>query len=694
MPGISRLIVVGADERIIAGLRFGFERAGITVESTSEAGDMAGLLRQGAPDGEHGSQVIIAGPGGDATAVLASLQKTLRACGLHLPIIWLGNDGSWREATLAGAGACLPEPARVRDVLTMARLLASGARQSTSVFRGEITEYGGVFYLLRALVAGRTSGVLSLVRGLRQGELRFCEGEVTSAQMGMLHGMAALHQLLIWAAASFELCKEDVVRRNQIPLAPADLVVEARRFLDEVREVGGGVECSALYESVSGKTDPDGLPDEVRGVLELMDGRRTVADVIEDSPFRLFETLRIVGRLAKLGMIRRIEASSRPGAHLAISLREWMIAARLSVGSRLNYARNSDSGAGAGGLPSLAGLGIAGAAAAGAGENGKVDDWSELVLTGVSSEGRLSQIVPAAKTAGEILIGGSAALAHEASCSADEQTTGKIRIVVEVCNEEPETTSSEADSSASAVSGRAKVMQEVKPAVPENDAATAESMPLQGADALVVAQRPPGGDTAIAADIGDSRPERGSPSPATTPSDEQPALATSSSNPAAGAETRRPLASTNPPGQGAFTEDEEEFFRKGVHLAESQPPVESFDDLDRGYRPQGFWQRLFGGRRTQHPRPPSGPAAMAASVLPRQLASAGSAEAARPPETTALATGESGKAATTGTSGGNGDAGKPSVAENPAREESGKAEARKPARRGERSKKRKGKGRR
>lgn len=48
---------------------------------------------------------------------------------------------------------------------------------------------------------------------------------------------------------------------------------------------------------------------------------------------------------------------------------------------------------------------------------------------------------------------------------------------------------------------------------------------------------------------------------------------------------------------GAFTKAEEEFFREGYEAekAHHKPvPSESFDDLDDGYRPAGFWDRLRG----------------------------------------------------------------------------------------------------
>jgi hypothetical protein len=61
---------------------------------------------------------------------------------------------------------------------------------------------------------------------------------------------------------------------------------------------------------------------------------------------------------------------------------------------------------------------------------------------------------------------------------------------------------------------------------------------------------------------------------------------------------------------GAFSDLEEEFFRDGLRL-EAQLETESWDDLDAGYEPPRFWDRLVGRRQqraaTEPPLPIAGP---------------------------------------------------------------------------------------
>ena len=42
-----------------------------------------------------------------------------------------------------------------------------------------------------------------------------------------------MHQLLLWTEARFEYQREDVVRRQQIPMSHDELFADAERFLEE-----------------------------------------------------------------------------------------------------------------------------------------------------------------------------------------------------------------------------------------------------------------------------------------------------------------------------------------------------------------------------------------------------------------------------------------------------------------------------
>ena len=179
----------------------------------------------------------------------------------------------------------------------------------------------------RSCALGR-SAVLTLIRGLRRGEIRFYRGEVTSAQVGLIHGQAAFHQLLLWTDARFDFAHEDIVRRQQIPLSPDELFADAERFLEGVRESAELLSPSMVLEQDAQRVHELGkqIPTEVHGVLRMFDGHRVLADILEDSPYRVFETLRVAQKAIEAGLLRPV-AEQRPKTtwRAVLAIEEWLV---------------------------------------------------------------------------------------------------------------------------------------------------------------------------------------------------------------------------------------------------------------------------------------------------------------------------------------------------------------------------------
>jgi len=313
MSSISKVVVVQHDPRASSAVRLGFEREGATVVTAEDAGAI-----------DDDTALVVAGAEGAEPA--RALLRTLAT--KDAPILWVGNGVVREEAWAAGADEVLPQPAFLRDVVTIGKLLAGRKRGHRSTFNGDLGDYFGVIYMVRALAATGRSGVLTLVRGLRRGEIRLFEGEVTSAHMGGMHGQAGFHQLLLWTEARFEWRHERVVRRQQIPMPHDEVIGQAERFLDEIRVVSGGLSPAAVYAQSATKIQAMArkLPTEVHGVLRLFDGNRTLADVLEDSSFRVFETLRVALRAVESGLLEQVEVSKPKAAMRAVlAVEEWLV---------------------------------------------------------------------------------------------------------------------------------------------------------------------------------------------------------------------------------------------------------------------------------------------------------------------------------------------------------------------------------
>lgn len=566
MPAISRLIAVAPPGDVLESLRFAFERDGAKLaiyDGADGPDEIAEMLAE--RDGDEtvrGHDVIIASSGStaEATTLLGKLRAVIKKSPVRMPIVYLGNELSVDEGIAAGANAVLSQPLFVRDVVVATGLVAR--RRRADLARGDLKDFDGLFYIFRALTQFERSAVLTVVRGLRRGEVRFFKGQATSAQIGPLHGLSALHHLMLWKVGTFELRFESVVQRQQIPLPTDELWTDVRRFLAEVHETARSLSFSGSYETVEKRVAEVAIPNEIRQVLELMDGSRTLPDIVEDSPFRMFETLRIATRLLELKLIRHVsDISSNFGFKMRRQVEEMVLSPQSPVpvavtgeetGRTVKLNRNH--------VPEEV-------VPDGAPQSGRELDWSDVMPATPGTDDKVAQVVPAAVAAGEITVAGEESDRSRADTSTPARSSGA----------EP-----------SAESG-----SDAKPQPEKLETFTS----AEERDRLFALGESPAGERTSH----DNRRPEADPEPQTATTQETGAR-----------ESQKPVEESsdmaaNAPGETGgsdhFSDDEEAFFQAGRDIENSEPPpVENFDDLDEGYQPVSFWQRLFGRR----PRPRGG----------------------------------------------------------------------------------------
>ena len=627
----TKVVVVQHDRRAAAAVRLGFEREGLPVVESEEPDADAALVVAGA----EGSEA--------ARALLGRLAKC------EAPILWVGNGVKREEAWAAGADEMLQQPAFLRDVVTIGKLLSGRKRGFRTQVSGDLGDFFGVFYLVRALAATGRSGVLTLVRGLRRGEVRFFQGEVTSAHMGGLHGQAGLHQLLLWSEARFEWRHEPVVRRRQIPLEPEELLSQAERFLGEIRDVAGGLSPAAVYEHDVQKIQAMAkkLPTEVHGVLRLFDGNRTLADVLEDSPFRVFETLRVGQRAVEVGLLRRVQ-TQRPKAALraVLAVEEWLVGnePRDAIVERTMQIPDTApsqkmSAAVVGGKKKNRGKRAKDRERASGPRPVVVQeiDWQALVPRATNVDmSAITGVVPSSSLSGEISIdelAGALAARRDGREGLEALTDPQQRsqmfpsVTVDlgpdpepVAAAEPEPVPEPAPAPEPAAAAEpatepvALAEPEPEPAPDPEPAAAAIETAAAAIETAAAAVETAAPEAPVVV------PEEPAPSLAPEPSPEVVVSDLAAAHAAITAIAEREQARTEPspdthdPATSAqisglrkdvvaamaeadphFTEHEEEFFRMGHELASPKPvKVESFQDLDEGYEPVSFWDRLRG----------------------------------------------------------------------------------------------------
>jgi hypothetical protein len=306
MARTSAALLVDSDLKGLESLVYGFQ--GIDWRSTAcPAPETATfLVKASAAD----IMVIAAREPHDKTlALLRQLRanEETRA----LPLLVMGPAILRAEVLACGPIDFLPTPVFVRDVITASRILVSlGNREaqepgSEARLQGTTADFG-VFSIIRVMTGLLRSGVLQVEGANRRGEIMFSEGEIAGAQVGSLQGQPAIHHLLLWEDAKIELRLRAVVRRAQFNRRLDQIIDEAERFVrDYTYAIQGIGPASSVYERNDDKLAGATVPSEVTPVLRLCDEQRTLTDIIDESPFRIFDTVRILTRLVDLGVLKR-----------------------------------------------------------------------------------------------------------------------------------------------------------------------------------------------------------------------------------------------------------------------------------------------------------------------------------------------------------------------------------------------------
>ena len=185
------------------------------------------------------------------------------------------------------------------------------------------------------------------------------------------------------------------------------------------------------------KQHSEKLPNEVLGVLRLFDGRRAMVDVLQDSPYRMFETLRVARKAVDAGLLKAVPpvaptipgatANARGARYVASSENDvdtWLWSAEWTGGpvvatasaatsspsstaTTINGSNNSKKNKKKkGGGNTTKGVGVVVEQATTAPAKPAGIEWGELIPRSTAAElDGLSGVVPASQTSGEIVAG-------------------------------------------------------------------------------------------------------------------------------------------------------------------------------------------------------------------------------------------------------------------------------------------------
>jgi CheY-like chemotaxis protein len=322
----QQLLLVDADPRSVRVLEVSLKKAGYSVTTAKDGLDALNKIEVSAPDLILSDTKL---PNLDGYSFVRRLKE--RPEWAAIPVVFLTSQKSIEDKIRGlelGVEDYLTKPIFVRELIARVNLLlarrtqegiATKQQAGRTRFQGSLSDMG-VVDLLQTFEVSRKSGTAHIRNGANDAKVVFREGKVIDAVLGNLRGEEAVYRTLIWGEGSFEVEFTTVKGEDIIEVSTQGLLMEGMRRVDEwgrlleqlpplttVFEVDHAQLLERLNE----------IPDELNGILRLFDGKKTLLDVVDNSPFEDLSTLSTVTKLFFEGLLipRQEEEPTPEGDH-------------------------------------------------------------------------------------------------------------------------------------------------------------------------------------------------------------------------------------------------------------------------------------------------------------------------------------------------------------------------------------------
>jgi uncharacterized protein (TIGR02266 family) len=151
--------------------------------------------------------------------------------------------------------------------------------------------------LIQLLENERHTAKLVLARGAERGEIAIVDGAITRAIQGQRQGEAAVFQLLTWREGMFQLHILEAPSQIGGPVTKSNqaLLIEGMRRLDEIPGLRSGLPDPTasleVPEELRAAVQKEAKP-EAATLMVLLDGTRNLEQVLAQSPFDYWTTMR------------------------------------------------------------------------------------------------------------------------------------------------------------------------------------------------------------------------------------------------------------------------------------------------------------------------------------------------------------------------------------------------------------------
>jgi len=315
------LLLVDGDTRSLRVLEVSLRKAGFTVTPAASVSDALDKLELDTPD------LIISETKFPTEQDGFELRRRVRGSAdwAEIPFVFLTAETAIEHKIRGlelGVDDYLTKPIYIKEIVTRINILLQKRQRAHFDERKDGVRFAGrvadmpVVDVIQTIEVSRKSGVIQFVADRhRTAAIYFRDGKVIDAEAGTLQGEDAVYRLLTWSEGEFEVVFRTVRRREVIQTSSQGLLMEGMRRLDEWSRILEQLPpLTHRFEidtpELAGRLGE--VPDDNNPILRLIDGKRSLLEVIDASDFGDLECLQAIAKLYFEGLLVDLDPEQRP----------------------------------------------------------------------------------------------------------------------------------------------------------------------------------------------------------------------------------------------------------------------------------------------------------------------------------------------------------------------------------------------
>ncbi len=318
----SKILVADADPKNIEILRESLETNGFSVVTAQNGLDVWEKLHSDNPDLIL-SEVNL--PKMDGFELLERMKDDPQVA--SIPLLFLTNRRDIQDRVRglrSGVKDYMIKPLHVKEVVArikmilrrMERIRAEEMEASRKLV-GRLEEFS-VIDLVESFGVEQKTGVLTVHNeNNRTGEIYFRNGAVINATLGNFRGEKAIYQMLPWEKGRFVMTFKEVDVPDEITVSNLGLLLEGFKRIEKRQELLKHLPSpetrfvmTETFRRVLAKKE---VTTDVARFVALLNGRRTVLQIVDESTYEDLKTLERIVRLYGQGFIKPVDAETEEG---------------------------------------------------------------------------------------------------------------------------------------------------------------------------------------------------------------------------------------------------------------------------------------------------------------------------------------------------------------------------------------------